>query len=66
VKKNNYTTETLPEILTAQVIADYLQISRRRVYELMRPGEIPFFDIGYSKRVIKHDFIKWIASRKVS
>ncbi len=64
----NYTMEELPEILTAQHIADYLAISRRRVYELFQikpvAGGIPNFDIGLSKRVDKQDFIDWIEARK--
>jgi excisionase family DNA binding protein len=59
----------LPEILTAREIADYLTISRRRVYELFQlhpeQGGIPNFDIGFSKRVQKEDFVKWIHERKV-
>lgn len=59
--------ENMPDILTAQNIADYLGISRRRVYELfqMKPehGGIPNFDIGFSKRVRKQDFIEWIDQR---
>lgn len=58
----------LPEILTAQNIADYLGISRRRVYELfqLKPefGGIPNFEIGLSKRVDKKDFIGWIDAKK--
>jgi len=60
-------TDQLPDILTAQNIADYLGISRRRVYELfqMAPeyGGIPNFDIGFSKRVRKEDFLRWIESK---
>lgn len=63
-----YTLETLPEILTAQHIASYLGISRRRVYELFQKspaaGGIPNFEIGLSKRVDKQDFICWIEARK--
>lgn len=58
----------LPEILTAKHIAEYLSISRRRVYELfqLKPeyGGIPNFEIGKSKRVDKVDFISWIDARK--
>lgn len=58
----------LPEILTAQHIATYLGISRRRVYELFQTtpkhGGIPNFDIGASKRVEKKDFLNWIEARK--
>ena len=60
--------DKLPEILTAQLIATYLGISRRRVYELFQTvpkhGGIPNFDIGASKRVDKKDFIKWMDERK--
>lgn len=58
------TLDQLPEILTAQHIADYLKISRRRVYELFKihpdHGGISNFDIGFSKRVRKKDLVKWI------
>ena len=60
--------DSLPEILTAQHIATYLTISRRRVYELFQlvpaAGGIPNFDIGFSKRVGKSDFTSWIEARK--
>jgi len=63
MKKND-----LPDILTAQHIADYLKISRRRVYELfqLRPehGGIPNLEIGASKRVDKVDFLNWIEKQK--
>lgn len=66
--KQHIPLSELPEVLTAQNIADYLVISRRRVYELfqLKPsaGGIPNFDIGASKRVEKKDFIKWIEARK--
>jgi len=54
----------LPEIITAQHIADYLNISRQRVYELFltnpKYGGIPSFSIGASKRTNKSDFIAWL------
>lgn len=59
----------MPEVLTAKHIAEYLNISRRRVYELfqLKPsqGGIPNFDIGISKRVIKEDFEEWINNKKI-
>jgi hypothetical protein len=60
--------EFLPDILTAKHIAGFLSISRRRVYELFQlppqKGGIPNFDIGFSKRVSKQDFLQWIDDRK--
>ncbi|MFB4472912.1 helix-turn-helix domain-containing protein [Bacillus sp. Marseille-P3661] len=64
-----YTTwESLPDTLTAQHIAEFLGISRRRVYELFQRqvehGGIPHFSIGTSKRVEKSDFKRWIVRLK--
>ncbi|NBI29463.1 DNA-binding protein [Chengkuizengella sp. YPA3-1-1] len=66
-KEENHNDE-LQEILTAQDMADYLKISRRRVYELyqLNPeyGGIPNFSIGNSHRVVKEDFLNWIKEKK--
>lgn len=66
--KKQYTVETLPDILTAQHIADFLIVSRRRVYELfdIKPeaGGIINFYVGQSRRVEKQDLINWIKARK--
>ena len=66
--KQNISIDELPDILTAQNIADYLVISRQRVYDLfqLKPiaGGIPNFEIGLSKRAEKKDFIKWIEEQK--
>lgn len=60
--------DDLPDVLTAQHIADYEGISRRRVYELfqLKPayGGIPNYEIGTSKRVEKTDFAEWRQVRK--
>lgn len=60
--------DTLPDTLTALHISEYLQISRRRVYELfllhVDEGGIPNFSIGASKRVEKKDFKMWISRKK--
>lgn len=60
--------EELPDLLTAQYIADYISISRRRVYELFQlpvdRGGIPCIEIGTTKRVDKRDLTKWLESKK--
>lgn len=66
--KESKTLDAYPEILTAQHIADYLHISRRRVYELLEmpfsQGGIPCIVIGLSKRVQKETFIKWMHQKE--
>jgi excisionase family DNA binding protein len=69
MKKQGFKTlDSLPEVLTAKLIAGYLQISRRRVYELLQlhpeHGGIPNFKIGISKRVDKSDFKEWLKQKK--
>jgi excisionase family DNA binding protein len=60
--------DTLPEILTAEHMAKYLGLSRRVIYDLMKTkpeaGGIPSFNIGYSVRAEKSDFILWIKAQK--
>ncbi|MFS1514592.1 DNA-binding protein [Chengkuizengella sp. SCS-71B] len=67
--KKTISLEELPDILTAQDIADYLKISRRRVYEYFQihpdHGGILNFEAGEaSKRAEKDDLIDWIKKRK--
>ena len=60
--------EELPDILTAAILAKFLSLSKRRVYELMdiapSAGGMSCIRIGRSKRVLKADFIEWLSSKK--
>ncbi len=60
--------EDLPQVLTAQHIADYLYLARNTVYELFQlppdRGGIPNFNVGKSRRVVKTDFIGWINKQR--
>ncbi|OEH91970.1 helix-turn-helix domain-containing protein [Bacillus solimangrovi] len=54
--------------MTAQQISEFLGISRKTVYELLKvhieQGGIPNYEIGNSKRVDKVDFMQWIKQLK--
>ncbi len=60
---NKYFDE-LPDVITAEVLSNFLSLSRRRVYELMDinpcAGGIPCLRIGRSKRVLKTDLENWL------
>jgi len=62
--------EDLPDVITAEVLAPFLSLSKRRVYELMDinpiAGGIPCLRIGRSKRVLKVNLIKWLGISKES
>lgn len=65
------TLTELPDMLTPQQVADYLNRSLRRTYDLLhlnpKYGGIPCFSTSGRKsriQVEKKDFIAWIESRK--
>lgn len=60
------TFESLPDILTAKHILEYLGLSKASVYDLCRLklGGIPCYRFGRSVRVEKTDFKNWLDSKK--
>ena len=60
--------EKMPQVISAQHIADYLGIARKTVYELFQTpptqGGITNFSVGTSRKVVKEDFMQWILDRK--
>lgn len=66
-EKNRVFLEDLPDILTPQQVAEYLGISRRRIYEfcLLNPtdGGLPNFTVGASRKIKKTSLIDWIEMR---
>lgn len=62
--------ESLPDIITPQQVANYLQISRKSVYELLSlnpdHGGISSFKIGNSRRVERVDFEDWLRKKRAN
>lgn len=48
------------EILTAYEAAEFLKISRWKIYDLVRKAQIPFKAIGTQKRFLKSQLIDWL------
>ena len=67
---NPYTKslDSLPDVLVAQDIANYLHISRYRAYEYLKIspqyGGILSFETGRSIRCMKADFVEWLNNQK--
>lgn len=53
-----------PPVLTVKETAELLRISRSTVYELIKQGEIPFFQIGNKKRFRTEQVLNWAAERE--
>lgn len=54
--------EQLPDIITPQQVADYVGISRQRIYEFCQCGQLKSFAIGASRKIYKVDMLQWIES----
>jgi excisionase family DNA binding protein len=62
IKYNSFKNN--PNILTAKEIAEILQVSRRKAYEIMELKSFPLVRIGRSKRVSKEKFFEWISHQE--
>ena len=56
----SYSTEELPDVLTAKQVAAYLQVSEDTVYRLVSRGELPGKKIGGSVRVMKSKLLEYL------
>ncbi|WP_094607770.1 hypothetical protein SPSIL_008620 [Sporomusa silvacetica DSM 10669] len=48
------------EVLTTYEAAEFLKISRWKIYDLVRKKQIPFKAIGTQKRFVKAQLIEWL------
>lgn len=60
--------EDLPDVCSPQVCADFLGISRGRVYEYCQlapeANGIPSYNIGGSRKIDKADLLRWKEAQK--
>ncbi len=58
---------TIPEdILTIREVADYLKVTERTLYRLVKDGELPAFKVGNSWRFRREDISAWIGTQTTS
>lgn len=51
-------------LLSPEQAAEYINISRARLYELLKEGEIPVVKSGRSTLIDKNDLEEWIRAHK--
>lgn len=61
-KQEKCSLENLPEVLTAKMIAEFLDIGYVKALNLIKYGGIPYMKIGNTFRVSKKVFVEWINS----
>jgi hypothetical protein len=57
---------SLPPVLTAQDIQNYLNISKSKAYDLFKEKGFPTIVIRGNKRVDKNDFLSWLDKQKAN
>ncbi len=50
-------------ILTVRQVAEYLQLSRSKVYYMVQRRTIPFIRLGKNVRIRQSDLMRWLALR---
>jgi len=57
-------TMTVPEVMTLEQAADYLQLSLRYCYKLIAHEGLPAVMMGRKWRIAKADLDTWFAARR--
>lgn len=61
---DNRTLDSLPDIINAQELQEYLRLSKAGAYNLLHAKDFPTLVIGNRLMVMKQDFISWLDSHK--
>ena len=50
----------MEKIYTVPEVAEYLKMSKSKVYDLVKKKKIPFIKIGRNVRIRQSDLLKWL------
>ncbi len=48
------------ELLTVEELAEYLKVTTKTIYRLLKKGDIPSTKVGHLHRFIKSDINEWL------
>lgn len=51
-------------IMTVPQVAEYLQISKSKIYLMIKRGEMPHIRIGKNVRVLESDLKEWLEAQR--
>ena len=54
------TGDRFPPVMTVDQVAEYLQVSKRKVYDLAAAGEIPAAKVGDQWRFYRPEVDRWL------
>jgi excisionase family DNA binding protein len=53
------------KILTIPQVAEYLQVSKAKIYMMVARGEIPYIRINRNVRIRESDLMRWLEKQMV-
>jgi excisionase family DNA binding protein len=56
----------MPDLMTLEQLAKYLQMSEAKIYKLAQAGTIPGYKIGHQWRFAEKEIEEWIKAQKPS
>ncbi len=60
----NVTVDDLPEFMTVNMVADYLNVCRATAYNWCKSGDIPCLKIRNTLRIRKAYLLQWIEAKE--
>jgi len=54
----------MPVSFSPPAIANLLGVSKSYIYKLISMGELPHYEVGARKIVLRDDFLQWFYSKK--
>jgi len=55
-----------PEVMTVEQAAEFLQVSKPKLYRLSAAGEVPVVKVGRTYRYTKERLLAWLAGQPVN
>ncbi len=59
------TTDTIKRYMTVKETAEFFRLSKHTIYRMIKRGEIPYTDIGGTKRFDREKLENWAGSRTI-
>jgi len=52
------------QVYTVPEVAEYLKISKSKLYTMVRKNQIPYIRIGKNVRIVEKELVEWLEERR--
>lgn len=54
----------MDQVYTVPEVAEYLKISKSKLYTMVRKNQIPYIRIGKNVRIVEKELVEWLEERR--